>query len=386
METEAIMTGMPAESDRQFLPKSELQALIETLRDDGFNVVGPTVDQGAIIYDEIESIADLPQGLTDRQDAATYRLDQRDDDALFGYVVGPHSWKKYLFPPLTILATAEKSDFGWQMQVVEPDTRKYALLGVRACEIAAIKIQDKVFMDGPYVDPQYQARRSRLFVVAVNCTQAAPTCFCRSMETGPECHSGFDLSLTELDDGFEIQSGSDAGTKVLSQLATEPISEARATAAARRRENAAAQQQKVLETNGVADLLLSNLEHPRWAEVGERCLGCTNCTMVCPTCFCSTVEEVSDLTGDQVERHRQWDSCFNLSFSYMSHGTTRNTIANRYRQWLTHKLATWHDQFGSSGCVGCGRCITWCPVGIDLTEEVAAIRSSNDHADTKEPQ
>jgi ferredoxin len=96
--------------------------------------------------------------------------------------------------------------------------------------------------------------------------------------------------------------------------------------------------------------------------------------MVCPTCFCSTVSEVSDLAGDHVERHRQWDSCFNLEFTYMNGGMVRDNTRNRYRQWLTHKLATWIDQFGSSGCVGCGRCIAWCPVGIDLTEEVSAIR------------
>lgn len=96
--------------------------------------------------------------------------------------------------------------------------------------------------------------------------------------------------------------------------------------------------------------------------------------MVCPTCFCSSVHDVADLSGDNVERIRQWDSCFNLDFSYTKGGTVRDNTRSRYRQWLTHKLASWQDQFDSLGCVGCGRCITWCPVGIDLTEEVQAIR------------
>ncbi len=129
-----------------------------------------------------------------------------------------------------------------------------------------------------------------------------------------------------------------------------------------------------MDTENLRDLLLSNLEHPRWDDVAQRCLSCTNCTMVCPTCFCASVSEVSDLTGDQVQRVRQWESCFNIDFSYTAGGTVRGDTRSRYRQWLTHKLASWHDQFETSGCVGCGRCITWCPVGIDLTEEVAAIR------------
>jgi ferredoxin len=96
--------------------------------------------------------------------------------------------------------------------------------------------------------------------------------------------------------------------------------------------------------------------------------------MVCPTCFCASVQETTDLSGEQVDRRRQWDSCFNFDFSYLNGGVVRDQVRSRYRQWLTHKLATWWDQFGLSGCVGCGRCITWCPVGIDLTQEVAALR------------
>ncbi|MBI1309822.1 sulfite reductase subunit A [bacterium] len=364
-----------------FLPKAALQSLIDCLHGDGFTVVGPTVEQSAIIYDEIESVDALPRGWTDRQEAAKYRLERRDDDSLFGFVVGPHSWKKYLFPPLTTLSSAQQSESGWQMQTPEADARKLAFLGVRACELAAIGIQDRVFTGGPYVDPVYNARRKNAFIIAVNCTQSASTCFCRSMNTGPRCSSGFDLALTELPDGFVIEVGSDAGTELLGRLATESVTAEQLEAAEQARQQAIDQQTKQLNTDSIRDLLLGNLDHPRWAEVGAICLGCTNCTMVCPTCFCSSVEDVADLSGENVERQRHWDSCFNLSFSYMSHGTARNTIAHRYRQWLTHKLASWHDQFDSSGCVGCGRCITWCPVGIDLTEEVATIRGNEAFCD-----
>jgi sulfhydrogenase subunit beta (sulfur reductase) len=248
---------------------------------------------------------------------------------------------------------------------------------VRACELAAIAIQDRVFTGGPYVDPVYKARRSNAFIIAVNCAQSASTCFCTSMNTGPKCSSGFDLALTELEDGFEVESGSDIGAAVLGRLTTQSLTAEHSTMAAAARQQAVDQQTKQLNTEGIRDLLLGNLDHPRWKDVGDICLGCTNCTMVCPTCFCSSVEEVSDLANENVERQRHWDSCFNLSYSSMSHGTTRNTIASRYRQWLTHKLGSWENQFGTSGCVGCGRCITWCPVGIDLTEEVAAIRGDS---------
>jgi sulfhydrogenase subunit beta (sulfur reductase) len=221
-----------------WLPKAELQSLIDCLLENGFTVVGPTIDQDAIVYDAISSVDALPRGWTDRQEAAKYRLERRDDDALFGFVVGPHSWKKYLFPPLTTLATAQKTDDGWQMRTPEPDSTKYAFLGVRACELAAIGIQDRVFTGGPYVDPVYAARRKNAFIIAVNCTQAAPTCFCSSMKTGPQCSSGFDLALTELPDGFVVESGSNAGADLLKRLATQSVSNDHASQAEAARQQA----------------------------------------------------------------------------------------------------------------------------------------------------
>ena len=366
------------ESNRNvlFLARSQLNQLIRALADDGYQVVGPTIDQEAIVYGEIASADDLPIGWTDIQEPGKYRLQRRDDEACFGYVVGPHSWKKYLFPPVTLVATADRTKTGWQFSTPETEPPRYAFLGVRACELAAMKIQDKVFMGGPFVDPTYQKRRAAAFVVAVNCTQAAPTCFCTSMNTGPRCSSGFDLALTEVADGFLMEIGSEPGNAVAARLAVMPATSDQLERGNSARQQAVDQISKKLDTTDIRDLLMNNLRHPQWEEVAKRCLSCTNCTMVCPTCFCSSVNEVPDLTGDHVDRERSWDSCFNIDFSYMNGSPTRNSIQSRYRQWMTHKLATWHDQFGSSGCVGCGRCITWCPVGIDLTQEVASIRAS----------
>jgi ferredoxin len=361
----------------RLLPRQDLQHLLDALRTRGYRVVGPTVRDRAIVYDEIGRVAELPEGWTDRQDGGTYRLERRSDAALFGFAVGPQSWKRFLFPPRARLWQADRTPEGFQLRPEPVDAVAYAFLGVRSCELHAIAIQDRVFMTS---DPLYRAHRERAFIIAVNCGQAGGTCFCVSMNTGPRADAGFDLALTEiLEHGrhdFTIEAGSERGNDLLQMLPTLEAAPGDIDAAARCSERAAQQMGRTMEATGVAALLARNLEHPRWDEVASRCLACGNCTMACPTCFCSTVEDTTDLTGDHAERWRHWDSCFTLDFSYLHGGSVRTSIKGRYRQWLTHKLATWHDQFGTSGCVGCGRCITWCPVAIDLTEEVAAIRGS----------
>jgi sulfhydrogenase subunit beta (sulfur reductase) len=359
----------------QMMPKGQLQKLIDALRDSGHTVIGPRIEQQAIVYDEIESVDELPRGWHDQQTPGKYRLTPSDQETYFSNVVGPVSWKKYLFPPRLTVASADRTDTSWQFSTSDSEQPKYAFLGVRACDLAAIAVQDRVFLGGPYIEPVYQQRRERLFVVAVNCTTAASTCFCTSMGTGPKCDAEFDLALTEIDDGFVIEIGSEQGAELAERLDCTDATPDRCLSAQTLRQRAVEQISRSMDTSDLRNLLLSNLDHPQWDDVASRCLSCTNCTMVCPTCFCSSVSEVADLEGTHVDRVRQWDSCFNIDFSYMAGGTVNNDTRGRYRQWLTHKLASWHDQFDSSGCVGCGRCITWCPVGIELTEEVAAIRS-----------
>ncbi len=357
-----------------------LQALLDALKDRGYRVVGPTVRDQAIVYDDLESLADLPKGWTDEQDGGRYRLAERGDDALFGYAVGPHSWKKFLHPPLQRLWQATRD--GEQVRVTPepPDATRFAFIGVRACELHAIAIQDRVFLGGAHVDPQYRARREGCFIVAVNCSKAGGTCFCASMGTGPKAEAGFDLALTEIVEGgahgFLAEAGSEAGREVLAALPRRAATAGEIAAADAVVAKTAASMGRTMQADDVHDLLMRNLEHPRWDDVAARCLTCGNCTMVCPTCFCTTVEDSSDLTGSESARTQRWDSCFTMDFSYLHGGSVRSGTRSRYRQWMTHKLATWHDQFGSSGCVGCGRCITWCPVGIDITEEVRAIRDS----------
>ena len=364
------------------LTLEQLERLVPALHSRGYQVVGPTVRDGAIVYDVVEKLSDLPVGWTDEQEAGRYRLRRRNDEALFGYVVGPQSWKQYLHPAEVRLLTAERSGHTFRILNNESAPPRRAFLGVRACELAAIAVQDRVLQGDRYSDPIYAARREGIFIVAVNCTQAAPTCFCASMGTGPRVRGTYDLALTELvgpgRHEFVIDAGSEAGVDVLSELAPAPsaASEAVCQEAEAAVDRAASQIQRRMDTTGIRDLLYNNFDHPRWDNVAQRCLTCANCTMVCPTCFCTTVEDVSDVTGTHAERWRKWDSCFTQNFSYIHGGSIRSSAKSRYRQWMTHKLASWIDQFGSSGCVGCGRCITWCPVGIDITEEVRAIRES----------
>ena len=362
------------------LTEEGLKALFEALRGQGCRIVGPTVRDQAIVYDDIASPDDLPRGWTDEQEAGRYRLRRRDDDALFGYAVGPHSWKKFLHPPVQRLWQAVRNGEAVTIVPEKPSEERFAFIGVRACELKAIAIQDRVLMGGAFADAEYRSRRERAFLVAVNCGTAGGTCFCASMNSGPKAAAGFDLALTELLGGgerrFLAEAGSAPGEAVLAGLPRRDATPAEIAAAEAVVARTQAGMGREMRADDLHDLLLGHLDHPRWDQVAERCLTCGNCTMVCPTCFCSSVEDASDLTGAETSRSRRWDSCFTMDFSYIHGGSVRPSARARYRQWMTHKLATWIDQFGSSGCVGCGRCITWCPVGIDITEEVRAIRGT----------
>jgi len=359
---------------------NDLSKLFDSLVQMGYEILGPTVSDQAIVYDKISSLEELPKGIIDQQSNGQYRLLKADTPALFGYVVGPHSWKKYLYPPVQKLWQAKKTKSGFEIDKNSEKITKQAFLGVRPCELKAIAIYDQIFMDGPYVDPMYKQRRENSLIIAVNCTRAGGTCFCVSMGTGPAATCGFDLVLTEIIDKdehyFLIENGSDTGAQILSKIPHKEAGENDLKTKAKAIENAKSQVGRTLNTDGLDELLKSNFDHPNWQKVADRCLTCGNCTMVCPTCFCTTIEDTTDLTGSQAIRSRKWDSCFTMDFSYIAGGSIRASAMSRYRQWMTHKLANWQDQFGISGCVGCGRCITWCPAGIDITEEARIFRES----------
>jgi ferredoxin len=362
-----------------------LQALIEALSARGFSVIGPTVRGGAIVNGEITGVDDLPRGWGDDQDAGRYRLRQRDDEKLFGFASGAQSAKPVFFPTHEVLWRGKRSAEGFTVEPDEAATQDapYALIGVRSCDLSAVGIQDTVLAGRRYDDAAYAARRASAFIVAVACSDPGGTCFCVSMGTGPRPEPGrgaaYDLALTELVDSgrhrFVVEVGSERGLELLDEIGAGQAPDHEVNAAAMVAEEAAGRMGRSLDTFELKELLYASAESPIWDAVAQRCLSCTNCTAVCPTCFCTSVEDVTDLSGDVASRARVWDSCFNADFSYIHGGTVRGSTKSRYRQWMTHKLGSWIDQFGMSGCVGCGRCISWCPAAIDITEEAAALRA-----------
>lgn len=358
----------------RFLPGDELDRLLALLREDGWTVMAPIVRDGALTYGEVASADDLPAGWTDEQAPGRYRLRQTDSTRRFDLSPPPQGLKRYIFPPGVPLATAERgADGAVAFTAARTAPERLAFLGVRACEIAGLLTQDRVLAGGAFIDEDYRARREAALVVAVQCTRSWATCFCGSMGTGPAVTRGADLVMTELDEGFVVSADGERGERLLDRLALPAAGAEQLAAATMGVASARAAQGPGVAADGLRDRIMDQLDHPRWEIVADRCLACTNCTMVCPTCFCTSVGLDSDLDGTTTHMDRRWDSCFSGDFARVAGGNFRPRRRDRYRQWLTHKFATWHDQFGMSGCVGCGRCITWCPVGIDVREELAII-------------
>jgi ferredoxin len=364
------------------IDRAAVDRLIDRLRDEGFTVIGPTVRAEAVVLDEIESTGDFPVGVGDEQEAGHYRLVARAADTVFGAVVGPGSVKRFLHPPEAPLLRFVRNGAGFSL--VPPDEApRYAFVGVRPCDLAAVAIQDRVFLGGKGRDATYGSRRDGAVFVVANCVRPGGTCFCTSMGTGPRASTGFDVALTEVVDGSEhwflAESGSDFGEDLLGRLGVPDAGSEAEDRVDELLEAAAGAMGRTLDADGLAEALRESLDSPRWDQIAARCLTCANCTLVCPTCFCASVDDETSLTGEEAVRIRRWDSCFNEEHSYIHGGPLRPSPSARYRQWLTHKLSSWVAQFGSMGCVGCGRCITWCPVGIDITVEAEALREEVAH-------
>ena len=373
------VAGEQPEPGGVILPAARLDDLLALLRDDGYDVQGPAVRDGTLSLGPLADAAALPHGWTVEQAPGAARLQRRDDAAVFGFTHGAESWKKLLHPARVRLWSAERSGDGFTVHEAPDPAQPLALLGVRACDLRAIAIQDRVFQQGPHVDAVYAGRRAGAFIVAVDCGEPAGTCFCASMGTGPAADAGYDLALTELDaqapatHRFVVRIGSARGRALMDRLGLASAAEADLIAASGVAATARTKMGRAMDPAAARAVLAGKRESPHWQDVAQRCLTCGNCTMVCPTCFCTTVEDTSDLSGDIAERWRLWDSCFTFGFSYTVGGPVREQAGARYRQWISHKLFTWYEQFDEAGCVGCGRCITWCPVGIDITAEVAAL-------------
>jgi ferredoxin len=360
------------------IQKKAFDTVLLHLREAGYQTIGPRVKNDTVVYEPVENLNQLPKGYITEQDAGRFRLIKSGHDRYFDLIPGAQSWKQFLFPPRIDLFSMQKKGKNWEITTPPDDIPSYALIGVRACELAAIQIQDKAFIREDFTDPIYRARREKVFILAVNCLHPAGTCFCVSMETGPRVKEGFDIDLTELDDVFLLTIGSEVAREILADIPFEPASAFLLNKAAQGIENASRQMGRDLNTSDLPEMIMNNLDNPYWQEIAKRCLSCANCTQVCPTCFCWDAVDQMNINGTETHRERVWDSCFNPGYSYVVGGNTRPTISSRYRQWLSHKMGTWKQQYGTFGCVGCGRCITWCPAEIDLTKEISTLRKETE--------
>ncbi len=355
-----------------------LQALLQELQQREYSVIGPRINKGSVVLDEITMIDELPRGYIVEQEAATYRLHKTDFPGFFGITHTMGGWNRYLYPVFTTLWKAHRNQQEFKIDCSVEKNYRFALLGMRPCDLEAIKKYDRIFLQDLYQDKSYKDRREKVFIITVNCTKPSGTCFCDSMESGPKSGEGFDLAVTEIIDNgkhyFIAETGSEIAEEIIKNIPYEDAKEKEVKAAENLVLNAATQMGRTLDTDNLKEILYKSYENPHWDDVALRCLTCGNCTMVCPTCFCTTIEDYTDLTGATGQRVRKWDSCYNNEFSYIHGGSVRTSAYARYRHWIMHKLATYYDQFDTPGCVGCGRCITWCPAAIDITEEATAIR------------
>ncbi len=348
-------------------------------------MVGPRVRDGAITWNVLDSAEQLPWGIGQQQAPGHYRLQATTEHVrAFAWANGPQGIKPWLFRAEEPLWQVRRDAAGGlTFQAVEPQPGSLVLFGVRPCDLAALALQDAHFIHGPAVDEAYRARRERLWLVAVNCSHPADTCFCASTGDGPACVPDSeaaalaDIILDELDDGFVLVPVSERARQLCAELSLPAASTEQREQVDKQRGQASSVQRRTLpaDTRG---RLAGRLHDGHWQQVAERCLACGNCTSVCPTCFCHRHEELPELDGSGSTHQRVWDSCFSAQHSYIHGVTIRGETAHRYRQWLTHKLMSWYDQYGRSGCVGCGRCISWCPVGIDITAEAHALLEGND--------
>lgn len=371
-------------TNKLWLARQDFCLLFSALESLSYKVVGPVTRNGAIVFDSVTSADDLACGLRDKQQPGSYSLLADDSSRLFSWNTGPQGLKPLLFKPEQTLWRCSEEDAELTFRQAPLITEKTAVIGVRACDLAALALQDKHFLFGPYQDEFYKAQREALLLVAVNCSDSGEQCFCVSTGTGPEAKFYYDLVLDELDDGFLVQHGSDKGFAVLDRLTLERALPEQCETAKNQLSNAAKNQTKQMPDERQLQSLTGMLADKYWDEIAERCLSCGNCTLVCPTCFCSKQESRSNLLPGNPdnpgnkdakisEQIRLWDSCFSVEHSHIFGKNIRPDTSARYRQWVIHKLVNWQVQYGRSGCVGCGRCITWCPAAIDLVEEVQKL-------------
>jgi sulfhydrogenase subunit beta (sulfur reductase) len=364
----------PVTEQQLFLPRQDFNRLIQFLMDKGYRCIGPVLRDAAIQYLPITDAGDLPKGAELQQAPAVYQIDQGQSERLFSWANGPSALRPILFPAHETLWQAQRDQSGvLKFSPGAVDMEPTAVIGVKGCDLAAMQLQDQHFLTPGSEDPQYKKRRDSILLIGVDCSHPSATCFCASTGDGPEVSTGFDLAMSELDDGFILRAGTELGAELLRSLGLSPASDDQIQRSDEQNRSAVATQTRQLPDADLHRLLFERPYHPYWKQIAERCTACGSCTSVCPTCFCFSEHAETSLDASSSQQIREWSSCFIPGHSTFCNHPVRTDIATRYRQWATHKLAGWYEQFGRSGCVGCGRCISWCPVGIDITQAAASV-------------
>ncbi len=280
--------------------------------------------------------------------------------------------KKYFLPPRETLFRYQENR-GY-VPYLEGFDRRIVLFGVHACDIYALNILDEVFA-GAYPDPYYQARRKNIAIIGIDCTPDEH-CFCRSMRAD-YVDRGFDLFLTDIGDSYHTLVGTARGDDMVLAASTlfEPITRADTEEYKRRSSAKRAAFKLEVEIRDLSEIFEMEYESGIWKELGDRCLACGNCSMVCPTCYCYDVADTVCLGGRDGTRDRTWDSCLFSSHALVAGGENfRKTRAARIKFRYYHKQRGFVAEYGRHSCVGCGRCITTCPVGIDVSKVINQLR------------
>jgi len=362
-------------------PKGSIPGLIRNLRDRGYTVVGPSLSEGVVRLMELTGSADLATGVVDVQAPGSYALG-RESPLVFSSVNGPDSPKRYIHPAEVELSKLVDIGDGIESVSAFHPVGKFAFFGIRPCDLRAVEVMDRTMLTPGFEDRVYSALRNNSIFIVVNCTKAGENCFCVSMGTGPSAESGYDVAITELPEKLLVDIP-EKNTPLFQGIELKPATEAELRTGAEMVQRAREQMGMRIAERDPSKRMYAAMDSPAWGKVAERCLACGNCTMVCPTCFCNTIIDRIDLRDESVSRVRVWDSCLSRDFVYSAGGNPRLQKMARYRQFVMHKFAYWPDEFGTYGCVGCGRCITWCPVGIDITETVNGVLKDQRAAEEK---
>ncbi|MBS7611619.1 4Fe-4S dicluster domain-containing protein [Candidatus Bathyarchaeota archaeon] len=323
---------------------NDLQRLLDEFTKHGYTVYGPIVKGKSWVFSKVSSIRELDLNYT-----------------------------RTILPPKKLLHPVKNRIFDFKLndgfEVFEScNVKNIVIFGIHPCDLRAIEKLDEFFSQHPE-DVCYEARRKRTLIVGLTCNAVDEKCFCNSLGTGPEASTGFDILITQISDGFFlVEVGSSKGLDILKTLDLAEAKPEHFEAKRKHIEHLKSSFTKTADFEGLATLAKDKLDHKIWVETAERCLSCGNCSMVCPVCYCFDLYDSLDLTLKEGVRIMELDSCQLLEYAEVAlGGNFRKERSQRLRHWLLCK-------FGAAGgstytsCIGCGRCIVYCPANIDLTE------------------